>query len=81
MNVLMLSPGYPADMPEYTRGLAECGARVIGVGDSPAGSLPDMAKKALSRYVEVRSLWDTEQVIAALQTELRGEQLDLVECL
>lgn len=81
MNVLMLSPGYPADMPEYTRGLAECGARVIGVGDSPSGSLPDTAKKALSRYVEVRSLWDTEQVVSALQAELRGEQLDLVECL
>lgn len=81
MNVLILSPGYPADMPEYTRGLAECGAHVFGIGDSPTGSLPDMAKRSLSRYVEVRSLWDTDSVIAALHEALRGEQLDLVECL
>ena len=38
MNVLLLSPGYPADMPEFTRGLAEAGAVVFGVGDSPADS-------------------------------------------
>lgn len=23
LNVLLLSPGYPADMPEFTRGLAD----------------------------------------------------------
>jgi len=39
MNVLLLSPGYPADMPEFTRGLAETGARVFGVGDSPVDGL------------------------------------------
>ena len=30
MNVLLLSSGYPADMPEFTPGLAEVGARVFG---------------------------------------------------
>lgn len=81
MNVIILSPGYPADMPEFTRGLADCGARVFGVGDSPTGSLPEMARRSLSKYVEVRSLWDTPQVIAALRESLAGEQIDLVECL
>ncbi len=81
LNVLMLSPGYPADMPQFTRGLAECGARVIGVGDSPAASLPEMAKRSLWRYVEVRSLWDTAQVAATLRESLRGVDLDLIECL
>jgi hypothetical protein len=28
LNVLLLSPGYPADMPEFTRGLAEVGAHL-----------------------------------------------------
>ena len=34
MNIVMLSPGYPAEMAYFTRALAEVGARVIGVGDS-----------------------------------------------
>ena len=40
MNVLMLSPGFPAEMPHFTRGLARVGARVIGLGDQPPEMLP-----------------------------------------
>ena len=32
---VMLSPGYPAEMPYFTRALAAAGATVIGVGDQP----------------------------------------------
>jgi hypothetical protein len=81
MNVLLLSPGYPADMPEFTRGLAEAGARVYGVGDTPAGSLPPLVRHSLSEYIPVRSLWDEEAVIAALREHLRGRPLDRIECL
>jgi len=81
VNVLMISPGYPADMPEFTRGLAECGARVIGVGDSPAGGLPDLVKRSLDEYIEVRSLWDSAHVIGALRERLRGRSLERIECL
>jgi len=81
MNVMMLSPGYPADMPEFVRGLAEHGARVFGVGDQPSGSLPDTVRHSLSHYIEVRSLWDTSQVIADVQNQLRGQTLDRIECL
>jgi biotin carboxylase len=77
----MISPGYPADMPEFTRGLAECGARVIGVGDSPAGGLPDLVKRSLDEYIEVRSLWDSAHVIGALRERLRGRSLERIECL
>ena len=41
MNVVMLSPGYPAEMAYFTRALAAVGARVIGVGDQPPHALPD----------------------------------------
>ena len=34
-TVLMISPGYPAEMPFFTRGLARAGAQVIGAGDQP----------------------------------------------
>ena len=39
MNVVMLSPGYPAEMAYFTRALAGVGARVIGVGDQPPDAL------------------------------------------
>ena len=67
MNVLLLSPGYPADMPEFTRGLAEAGARVFGVGDSPIDGLPPMVRSSLTDYIPVRSLWDEDAVIASLR--------------
>ncbi len=81
LNVLILSPGYPADMPEFTRGLAECGARVYGVGDQPVSSLPELVRRSLSEYVQVRSLWDSAAVIAELHERLRGHTLDRIECL
>ena len=32
MKVLFLSPGYPAEMPYFVRGLAAVGAQVLGLG-------------------------------------------------
>ena len=81
MNVLIISPGYPADMPEFTRGLAECGATVVGVGDQSAGNLPELVRRSLSEYVQVGSLWDARSVAAELGERLRGRQLDRIECL
>ncbi len=81
MNVLMISPGYPADMPEFTRGLAECGAAVIGVGDQGAGNLPDLVKRSLADYIQVRSLWDAASVADEIRGRLSGRQLDRIECL
>jgi hypothetical protein len=68
-------------MPEFTRGLAECGARVYGVGDQPASSLPELVRRSLSEYVQVRSLWDSRQVIDELHAKLKGHSLDRIECL
>lgn len=81
MNVLIISPGYPADMPEFTRGLAECGARVYGVGDQNVGGLPELVRRSLSEYVQVSSLWDSGRVIAELQQKLAGHAIDRIECL
>ncbi len=68
-------------MPEFTRGLAECGARVLGVGDQPFGSLPELAQRALADYIPVHSLWDSRAVAAELRNRLGGHELDRVECL
>ena len=68
-------------MPEFTRGLADCGARVFGVGDSPVAALPEVVKRSLSEYVQVQSLWDSNAVIAELHQKLKGHTLDRIECL
>jgi hypothetical protein len=58
MNVLMISPGFPPEMPFFTRGLAQVGARVIGVGDQPQSSLPAMARDNLAAYFQIPSFGD-----------------------
>lgn len=68
-------------MPEFARGLAEAGATVFGVGDSPFGSLAAIVQQSLAHYVEVRSLWNANDVKATLNRELRGHALDRIECL
>src|SRR5262245_59951217 len=81
MNVLMISPGYPAEMPFFTRGLARAGARVLGVGDQPEGALDPMARASLSAYIQVSSLWDEPMLIAEVRRRAAGMSIDRVECL
>ena len=80
MNVVMLSPGYPAEMAFFTRGLAAVGATVIGVGDQPPHALPSAAREALAHYEHV-SLSDEGAVLAALHGLARHARIDQVECL
>lgn len=81
-TVLFLSPGYPAEMPQFVHALAELGARVLGVGDGPVGSLPARVRADLAAYLQVPQLWDEEAVKAAVQKwpASRGG-VDRVECL
>ena len=81
MRVLMISPGFPLEMPLFTRGLARAGAEVLGLGDQPLAALPEEAREALSDYRRVPDLWDEEAVIEELRAWLRGTELDRVECL
>lgn len=81
MNVLLISPGYPADMPEFTRGLSEAGATVIGVGDQHPGALPELVRRHLAEYVHVPSLWDEKAVADSLRQRLQGHSLERIECL
>jgi hypothetical protein len=79
MNILILSPGYPAEMPQFTRGLAEVGAHVYGVGDQHPGALPQSVQGHLSGYLPVRSLWDEDAVVAAVRAWPEARRLDGVE--
>ena len=79
MLVLFLSPGYPPEMQQFTRGLAEVGATVLGVGDTPARQLPPGVRAALDDYLQVRSSLDEEDVTRRLEEWLRGRTVDRVE--
>lgn len=83
MNVMMLSPGYPDEMNWFTEGLARVGARVFGVGEAPIQSLPARCQKALTAYLQVRSLWNEADAVRSICEEVRskGVQIDQVECL
>jgi biotin carboxylase len=81
MNVLMISPGYPAEMGFFTRGLAAAGASVIGVGDQPTEAVPAIARGALARYIPVGSLAAEDAVIDTVRELARHVRIDRVECL
>jgi biotin carboxylase len=81
MNVLMISPGYPAEMAFFTRGLAQAGASVIGLGDQSPEALPADARDALAHYVHVGSLADEDHVAALARELARRTSIDRVECL
>src|SRR5499433_662317 len=81
MNVVMISPGYPAEMALFARGLAAAGATVIGVGDQPVHAVPQPAREALAHYVHVGSLANGDAVSAAVGDLARHVHIDLVECL
>src|SRR5450759_1293632 len=81
VNVLMISPGYPAEMAFFTRGLKSAGASVIGLGDQPVPALPAVARDALAHYIPVGSLAAGEAVAATVRELARQVRIDRVECL
>jgi hypothetical protein len=81
MYVLMISPGYPLEIPYFTRALAWAGARVLGVSDQPVSTLPPEAGHNLAAYLQVPSLQDEEAVIEAVRRWTSPVRVDRVECL
>ena len=81
MNVIMLSPGYPAEMAFFSQALAAAGATVIGIGDQPPQAVPHNAHAAMAHYVHVGSLADGNAVAATVRAVARHVPIDRVECL
>src|SRR5262249_31174357 len=78
MKVVFLAPSYPPEMQQYTRGLAEVGADVYGVGDTPAQALPGALKQHLHDYLQVPRLLDEGDVVERGAAWLRGREVDRV---
>jgi biotin carboxylase len=78
----MIMPGFPGEMPYFTRGLSEVGATVWGVAPGHVSELPALARQHLSHYLAVPSLFTNEgEAIAAICEWTRGVTIDHVCCL
>ena len=78
MKVVFLAPAYPPEMIQYTRGLAEVGAQVYGVGDQPRAALPAEVKPHLHDYLQVPRILDEDDVIERVSAWLKGTTIDRV---
>jgi biotin carboxylase len=78
MKAVFLAPSYPPEMQQYTRGLAEVGADVYGVGDTPAEALPASLKRHLHDYLQVPRILDEADVVERVTAWLRGREVDRV---
>jgi biotin carboxylase len=79
MNVVFLACGYPPEMQQYTRGLAEVGASVYGVGDAPPSQLAPSFREYLTDYLKVPRLLDETDVVERVAQWVRGKAIDRVE--
>jgi biotin carboxylase len=80
-TVVFISPGYPAEMPFFVRGLAAAGAQVVGVGDQPVDALPAMARDNLAAYWHVPSFGDEQGIVDTVRDHARHVAVDQVESL
>jgi formate-dependent phosphoribosylglycinamide formyltransferase (GAR transformylase) len=60
MNVVFVEPFFPSNQRHFARALAEVGATVLGVGESPAEALDEQLKGWLYNYEQVPSVTDVE---------------------
>ena len=78
MRVVFLAPAYPPEMVQYTRGLAEVGAEVYGVADTPQSRLPSEVRRYLTGYLEVPRIMDEDDVLERVSKWLRGKTVDRI---
>ena len=76
MRVVFLAPTFPPEMIQYTRGLAEVGAEVYGVADTPREALPKELRPYLHDYLQVPRIMDEADVIERVTAWMRGKHVD-----
>ncbi|MFT4978470.1 MAG: hypothetical protein ACI8S6_004380 [Myxococcota bacterium] len=79
MKVAFISPSYPPEQRDFTRGLSEVGATVIGVGDGPEGGLHPLVRRHLSAYIRTPQLFNEVEAARVLAPKLAQLGVDRVE--
>ena len=67
MNVIFVEPSFPANQREFVRGLAEVGATVIGIGETPKDHLSDDLRHWLTHYEQVGSVIDEDAMVGVVR--------------
>jgi biotin carboxylase len=80
MRVVFFAPTYPVEMVQFARGLAEVGAEVYGVADTPKEALPPVLRQALHGYLQVPRIMDDDDVMERTTQWLRGKSIERVLC-
>jgi biotin carboxylase len=80
VKVVFISPQYPPEMLDFTRGLSEVGVQIIGVSDQPFGQLPESVRRRLSGYVQA-PIFDENAGTDAIVKAVARAGVDRVETL
>jgi formate-dependent phosphoribosylglycinamide formyltransferase (GAR transformylase) len=81
MNVIMLAPGYPGEMPYFCRGLSQQGAKVYGVSDVPEKDLPAMTREHMSGYLRVPDFTNEDAVVKQVVAGVGTHAIARVVCM
>ena len=63
VRVIFVEPSFPNNQRQFVRALAEAGATVIGIGESPQEALDDQLKGWMAHYHQVRSVVDVGAMV------------------
>jgi formate-dependent phosphoribosylglycinamide formyltransferase (GAR transformylase) len=73
LHVLFVEPTFPGYQRHFVRGLAEVGARVTAIGETPRDALPEEVRRCLHGYERVPSVVDEGALLAAVRrVQARG---------
>ena len=79
MNIVFIEPSFPYNQREFVRALAAVGANVIGVGERPREHLDNEVKHWLAEYVQVHSVVDEAELLAAVKAIQNKLWIDRLE--
>jgi len=68
---VFVEPHFPRNQREFVRALAEAGATVLGVGETPKEYLDDELRSWMHHYEQIGSVTDVEQLTAVVR-KLQG---------
>ncbi len=79
MHVLFVEPCFPNYQRSFVRGLAEVGARVTAIGETPREHLPHEVRQYLHGYEQVPSVVDERALLAAVRRAQGKDWVDRLE--
>lgn len=80
MNIVFVEPSFPRNQREFVRALAEVGATVLAVGETPQEWLDEQLREWITHYVQVGSVTDVGQLTGAVQHLQSLVWVDRLEC-